>query len=260
MEGLQLYSNHGVTIKAVVANGMAKPIRLDCKSPDFNQRLSVVLTVSLVHYCGMQEENMDLAWTKEVYEFITKSFGDLGVNEVQEAFRLAASKVIDVDISAYHGRLTLKTLGELLYAYKKFRDPIKVELLKTQEQRQREDEEEQDRIKKQQYIDFVLDWWDTVKLPMHYKEIPHYIYETLIELKKIRGEEVVLSWFVVCAKVYAVTELKAKMNTEVRLAKELQYRNDLKELFTGGAKNVLLNDGKRMYIYAALWKSRGLRT
>jgi len=60
--------------------------------------------------------------------------------------------------------------------------------------------------------------------------------------------------------VYAVTELKAKMNTEVRLAKELQYRNDLKELFTGGAKNVLLNDGKRMYIYAALWKSRGLRT
>jgi hypothetical protein len=255
---LSIYNSnqYSPSSRSVVAFGLTKPMRVDVHSVDFNNRLSIVLTVACVHYCGAKEESLDSAFIKEVYDFLLQKFGGLGVNEIQEAFRLAAANVIDVDISAYNGRVTIKTIGDVLAKYSRYRDPIKKELMREQELNAMREQEDEQQRKHQEFEQTVLAWWADMPQIKHFNDVPHYFYDTLVNHRKIAGDSVTLSWFTLMAKVYKMTDIKRAMGRTISLDEERVKREELRRVFEGSEKNVIENMGKRMYIYAALWKRR----
>ena len=57
----------------------------------------------------------------ECLEFVITQFGGLNIGEIRLAFRLAASKQIDVSLEAYFGTFTVAMLGRVLAAYQDYR-------------------------------------------------------------------------------------------------------------------------------------------
>lgn len=82
--------------------------------------LELELEFSAKFYCGCQGiGNMEMS---EMVTFVTDRWGHLGVPEIREAFRLAASGVLgEIDMSAYYGTFTGGLLGRILRMYDEFR-------------------------------------------------------------------------------------------------------------------------------------------
>lgn len=66
----------------------------------------------------------------ECAEFIVTRFGHLNIQEIRQAFRLAAAGELgDVKLDAYFGTFTVGMLGKVLAAYKDYRDRVTKEIL-----------------------------------------------------------------------------------------------------------------------------------
>lgn len=72
------------------------------------------------HYSGahdVPDELMD-----EALEFVSTRFGGIGVDEIREAFRLAAAGDLgELNMKAYYGQFTIVILGTVLHAYLEYR-------------------------------------------------------------------------------------------------------------------------------------------
>lgn len=68
--------------------------------------------------------NLSKELLKECTDFVLDQFAFLGVEEIKQAFRLAASSETTVDLNTYHGRFNVNILGKALNAYKEYRQPI----------------------------------------------------------------------------------------------------------------------------------------
>jgi len=75
-----------------------------------------------VTYCAAP--NTDSETCKEGVAFVLSQFSHLNINEIREAFRLAASGKIDASLAAYHGQFSIRILGEVLRAYDDHRTGI----------------------------------------------------------------------------------------------------------------------------------------
>jgi len=85
--------------------------------------LSDELTFCATYYSGARGVSDDLV--AEAIESTVSRFGDLGVSEIREAFRLAsAGELGDVDMKAYYGQFTIVILGAVLNAYRLYRTRI----------------------------------------------------------------------------------------------------------------------------------------
>jgi hypothetical protein len=86
-------------------------------------------------YCAAQVQEGKT--TKEVFEtcarLMATQFPAIGVNELDEAFALAASKKIQADLTAYGGKFSAAMFGAVLAAYEEFRRPVLFELDKRME-------------------------------------------------------------------------------------------------------------------------------
>lgn len=66
-------------------------------------------------YCAAPNTERDVL--EEGARFIASMFGHLNVNEIREAFRLAAAGLIAADLTTYYGMFSINILGKVLSAY-----------------------------------------------------------------------------------------------------------------------------------------------
>jgi len=97
-----------------------------------------------MQYCGADLDVSGPA-IRESAELLREKFSGLGLDEVREAFMLAASKQIDANLAAYSGQFTVRIFGEVMSAYVEFRRPIYADMLRTiEEQKKREADAEKE--------------------------------------------------------------------------------------------------------------------
>ena len=94
--------------------------------------LSAELEFCAISYCGAAKTD-DLVFD-EVVSFVMDRFGHIGVNEIREAFRLAAAGEFEVDLSTYYGLFTVKLMGDILNGYNNYRNRVVEEFSKLQSQ------------------------------------------------------------------------------------------------------------------------------
>ncbi len=114
------------TISAVSA-GLALSMRRDDRNKVIAS-LSVDLEYCIRVYCGATAD-INEEVIEESVDFCLKRFAHLGVDEIREAFSMAAAGELgEIDLAAYHGRFTIKILGEVLRSYSSFREKVVNEL------------------------------------------------------------------------------------------------------------------------------------
>ncbi len=168
--------------------GYYNPIRSMPKDQVKNY-LSIAISNAGKAYSGMKEGDKTMPEIiQECVRFTYDQFNSIGVNEIMDAFKLAAANRFEnVDIKAYGGVFTVSLLGDVLYAYSKYRNKIIAKYLELKDTEQRAENKEREKIKKnnearekiktdieaaiisiQQGIYFWQTWHE---VPVHYAEI-----------------------------------------------------------------------------------------
>lgn len=120
---LQTLSCKNDSEKAVI-EGYLQPIR-NMNKEDVVQSVGAMLVLCAKMYCGMQEGKMLPETIQESVRFIYKHHKNIGVNEIREAFSLAAANTFNgINMTAYFGIFTVAMLGDILSAYNLYRNPI----------------------------------------------------------------------------------------------------------------------------------------
>jgi hypothetical protein len=120
------YSQLGVKYEKakVVIEGYLSPIR-DIPKEQIPKAVGGIISICATMYCGMQSERMLAETIQESVRFVYKNYPQLGVNEIREAFSLAAANVFSgVNMTAFFGTFTISMLGDILTAYSDYRNPI----------------------------------------------------------------------------------------------------------------------------------------
>lgn len=102
-------------------SGMIYPIR------DFeNQKLEILSVATIgdiaVAYCGA-DIDLSIGAIKESAKLLQDNFAGVGIDEIREAFKLAASKKIDANLAAYSGQFTVRLFGDVMASYIEYRRP-----------------------------------------------------------------------------------------------------------------------------------------
>jgi len=150
--------------------------------------LSVAISNAGKAYSGMKEGDKTMPEIiQECVRFTYDQFSSIGVNEIMDAFKLAAANRFEnVDIKAYGGVFTVSLLGDVLYAYSKYRNKIIAKYLELKDAEQKAANKEQEKIKRnndarqkiktdieaaiisiQQGVQYWPTWQD---VPVHYAE------------------------------------------------------------------------------------------
>jgi hypothetical protein len=110
-------------IKLIVA-GHENQIR-NMDKTDVVNSVSAMVVICAKMYTGMQEDKMMTESIQECVRFIYKNFPMIGVQEIREAFSMAAANHWDgITLSSFYGQFTIGMLGDILSAYLKFRNKI----------------------------------------------------------------------------------------------------------------------------------------
>lgn len=170
-----------------VITGYYNPIRTMPKDQVKNY-LSVAISNAGKAYSGMKEGDKTMPEIiQECVRFTYDQFSSIGVNEIMDAFKLAAANRFEnVDIKAYGGVFTVSLLGDVLYAYSKYRNKIIAKYLELKDAEQKAANKEQEKIKRnndarqkiktdieaaiisiQQGVQYWPTWQD---VPVHYAE------------------------------------------------------------------------------------------
>ncbi len=129
----------GRTIGAMMKMGGMEPVVL----------LHTEVKFCAATYCAAPNTEREVI--EESTRFIASKFGHLNVNEIREAFRLAAAGQIDASLNAYYGMFSVNILGKVLSAYDDHRTQTyrEVRARINAEQQQRENEQRAERLKEQ---------------------------------------------------------------------------------------------------------------
>lgn len=97
---------------------------LECSMRRMDERevlvsLGIVLQRCVKNYCGGGNANAEQFG--ESVDFVMSQFGHLGIDEVSEAFRLAAAGKFEADLTGYYGQFPIASLGKLLVGYDDYR-------------------------------------------------------------------------------------------------------------------------------------------
>lgn len=105
---------------ALAAHGQNIRAHATLNSDKILLAISLELEYCAMSYCGLGKTDDSIF--DEAVDFVLLRFGHIGVSEIREAFRLAASKEIDADLTTYYGQFTIKVLGDVLSAYNLYRN------------------------------------------------------------------------------------------------------------------------------------------
>lgn len=204
-------------------------------------------------YCGMKDSEIMKETIIESAKFVLAKFQHLGVNEIKDAFQMAAANEFeDVNMTAYFGQMSIATLGDILDAYTKHRNKTIARYLelkdKAQKQYDKEVEKEERNNAARQKIKTdieaaiisiqqgVLFWKEWQDVPVHYAEIA--VAEGWVEVspefkKRIWDESKEL------AKRQLIETAQDHSNLlEARKAKQILMQNIESEIISEPAKRI----------------------
>lgn len=103
----------------VVAQGMELPIQKYADKKAVKTLIHSAILFCADNYTGATNLSEELM--KECALFVNQHFYAFGVEEIKQAFRLAASGETSVDLNTYYGKFNVTMLGNVLNAYKDHR-------------------------------------------------------------------------------------------------------------------------------------------
>ena len=233
----------------VVKLGLENKIREVYKHPAFQKKMDEIIDTIWTHYCSANPDLLTPEFRTEATAMIVNKFAGLGVNEIREAFRLAASNVINCDLRAFNGRISIQTIGTCLSAYSEYRKPIAAKILSEIDEQKQIEQKKQEEIKKEQYEKQVLDWFNSEENPTTFQDCPFYFLDTLVEMKVVDITTEQKHEFYRKAKEFRIAELQnAKNKTET--IDEIRKANiQLSQAFEGSESAIITNIAKRMALY-----------
>ncbi|GEM_PF-2440480 len=178
-----------LSVVQAVRNGVERTIRR-------TERAAVMIALpKLLEHCVSVYSGVDLSGDDSVMDecvdFVMSQFAGISVPEVREAFKLAAAgKLGEIDLAAYYGKFTIKTLGKILTSYLVFREKAVKEL-----RRAEAEAAEQVAAEKAAREPFgaekmagwveerIAKFWATEKIDLFMIPIP--VYDYLVELNVI---------------------------------------------------------------------------
>jgi hypothetical protein len=170
-----------------IVEGFLEPIRKFDR-----QKIAPVIAENIMIcariYCGMKDSEIMKETVIEASKFVISKFAHLGVNEIKDAFQMAAANEFEnVNMTAYFGQMSIATLGDILDAYTKHRNKTVAKYLELKENAQKQYDKEVEKeernnaarlkiktdieaaiISIQQGVYFWQTWHE---VPVHYAEI-----------------------------------------------------------------------------------------
>jgi hypothetical protein len=136
----------GISDLEDIVEGMNLPIK---SLPEENMKQLVVETIQgiAVSYCGAVIEKSENFLWRECVRLIKRDFNFIGVMELITAFRLAASRKINADLTAYGGIFNVNMLGSVLTAYVDYRAKAVTALVQAKREEELKAQEELSREK-----------------------------------------------------------------------------------------------------------------
>jgi len=122
-----------LAVLEMVADGYALSMKRDDPAR-YSLKLLAHLEYCAKTYCGAGSTSQDVC--TECADFAMTHYGHLGVDEIRQAFGLAAAGKLSaqndepVNIRAYHGAFTVLMLGDLLNAYDNYRRRLLPKIVK----------------------------------------------------------------------------------------------------------------------------------
>lgn len=261
--------NISVTTKTVIDNGLNQQIRTFFTAPDWEAKIldvkHAIIQVLAAYSGASPDKTNDMIYT-ECLDLTTNKFNDLSIGEIKEAYRLVADGTLDVDVSAYHGIASVVSYGKVLAAYRDHRNKY-LGYLQDEERKAKlkEDEEKaaNDLKKKQEYQDFVLQWFGKNKknngASISLRDVPWYYYDTLNELSLIQATQAEVTSYKERAMAMYMENLKNKPERNgnerglLMSLKDLGLNQTMASMNTD-MKSIIINNAKSMFLYDLIKK------
>lgn len=216
-------------------------------------------------YMGIPKDKFNTLALKKASQFVIDSFPWVSVPEIDQAFSLAASGVLEVDLAAYHGVFSIKTIGDLLRSYKVYRAKILAEVeseIREQKEKERKEQlaKEKNSAARLEFCKEVQTWLDMAKEGITYfetwKDIPFRKVEIaaeegliiIPEAKKEEIEETALEE----AKNALLREKYIEVTSGRASSKQYDYLKELLDM--GGQPEDLKAKQKIIFYQLALWE------
>lgn len=132
----------------LIATGSAYPVR-KYGEEKFNLLVPVKIADIAIAYCGADPEINSSSFI-ECARLLLQKFGGVGIDEVKEAFAMAAAKKFgeEIDLTSYKGVFTVAMFGDVMSEYVSYRNRVLAEMQRISEAEERERKEE---IKRQKF-------------------------------------------------------------------------------------------------------------
>ena len=248
---------------SVIANGYDNPIRSMTKE-QVVQQVQPMLMICAKMYCGVREDRTLPELTQEATRFIYSKFSSLGLEEIREAFSMAAANYFDgVDMKAYFGTFTISMLGDILAAFTKYRNKIVNELIDSQDKAARKEAEETEKLVKneetrkevcKEILTAIKAAQEGMPFWEHWEDIPSYYSKIALENKVISVEaEKKLELWQESNKL-AKQKVIELSNDESRFMEAKHARDILKDLVAGKEVKTLHDSAVRIYSKLLIWE------
>lgn len=151
------------------------------------------ITLLLTTYCGYRDEKNTSMLVPECLALLIRRFGHLGLNEIDEAFRLNASGAIKGNAIAYGGVATVIGFGDVITHYNEYRRKA-VALIEAEERANSKEVQDalEDERKRNEYVAMVTSWFhkQVFKFELKsFRDVPHYYCDTLEDLGLLSFEK-----------------------------------------------------------------------
>ena len=131
----------------IIATGSAYPVR-SYGEEKFNLLVPVKIADIAIAYCGADPEINSSAFIESA-RLLLQKFGGVGIDEVKEAFAMAAARKLgDIDLTSYKGVFTVAMFGEVVSEYMVYRNRVLAEMQRIADS---EEQERKEGIKRQRF-------------------------------------------------------------------------------------------------------------
>lgn len=184
-------SGVGLSRLETITKGNLNPVRrLTQQQYDVESALTIGKTAE--SYCGVSAmEPANRTAIKECAKMFKTKFPEIGLNEIDEAFSMAAAQLIDVKLTAFSGRFTVAMFGAVMSAYRAFRNDVLVQLSKGADIEAEEAEQVQNEKRNAEYRAHVVSEFTRLKVENRQIEsadkVPAVWPKILRELELIDG-------------------------------------------------------------------------
>jgi hypothetical protein len=195
----------------LINKAIAEPIR-NMNPDDFINQCSAKITYILATYCGYKDEINTSFLVTECNSLMWKKFGHLCIDEIDEAFRLNAARIIAGNAIAYGGTATVIGFGDVISHYNEYRN--KAAFLLSQPKAPQVSAEDEEKARSV-YIEMVKEWFSQqqkIFTIRNFYEIPHYYCQTLEDLELISFEPFERQSYVRRALIWIQESIKNKVD------------------------------------------------